>query len=209
MVGSPSISTLCRISTFGLEIITAQPALAARFVGEVLSWQREGTGVFRAPIGSEPLLELADGDGPSEFYALHFEVDDLEAAEARARWMETVAQRAERPAGRHIVTLRWPTWPKQIGLYRVRSEYWAWPPRQRVVAIARCPSLGPARQALETAGWTSVHEWHASDRHGCYLQPPSPWQVALTIRAGAERLAVTVPQGDLLRIIVQDHGQAG
>jgi hypothetical protein len=193
---------LCRASIFSLEIATAQPASAARFFGEVLSWRRESTGVFRAPLGSAPLLELAEGEGPSECYALHFEVHDLDAAEARAHWMETVAQREERPPGRDIVSLRWPTWPLHIGLYSVRPGYWAWPPGQRVVAIARCPDLDRARRALATAGWTSVHAWHAAGRRGLYLQPPSPLPIALEIRSSEERLAVALPQGDVLGIIV-------
>jgi hypothetical protein len=192
---------LYRDSPFGLEIKTAQPALAERFFGEVLPWRRERTGVFRAPVGSEPLLELADGEGAPEFYALHFEVDDLDAAESRARWMETVEQREERPPGRHIVNLRWPMWPLRIGLFSVKPEYWAWPPRQRVVAIARCRDLGRARQALASAGWTSVHAWHAGGRRGCYLQPASALQIALEIGTGPERLAVRLPQGDALALV--------
>jgi hypothetical protein len=189
---------LSRDSVFGLEVTTAQPALAARFLRDVVRWRETGPDRFQAPATAEPLVELADGGRPAEWYALHFEVDDLEAAESRARWMQIVAQREERPPGRHIVVLRWPTWPFQIGLYSVSPEYWAWPPRQRVVAIARCPDLEGVRQTLATAGWASVHEWHAGDRRGCYLKPQSPERIGLSIQSGAERLAVALPHGDLL-----------
>jgi hypothetical protein len=181
---------LCRDSAFSLEISTAQPALADRFLREVLLWHAVGPGRFQAPADAEPLFELADGEGPAALYALHFEVDDLEAAEARARWMEVVAQREERPPGRHIVGLRWRTWPFHIGLYQVGPSYWAWPPRQRVVAIARCPDLEGAREALTTTGWASVHEWQAGGRRGCYLKPRSPRRIDVSIHPGAERLAV-------------------
>jgi hypothetical protein len=144
---------------------------------------------------------LTQADTPAGFFALHVEVDELEDVLAGAEWLEVQAERQERPVGREIISVRWANWPFQVGLYRVRPGYWAWPPRQRIVAIARCPNLQHAREALAAAGWTMVHQWRVDGREGCYFQPPVPLRVILTVQPGPERLTVRLAGTDLAPVL--------
>lgn len=199
---------------FRLVMRAADPGAAGEFLERGLGYSHAGRValessaadlVFRPPERLIPMVEIAAGPGHETlgFFALHSEVPNVQPfRETLGRFELIPPVLEERPAGRRLITARWPGTRYSTSVFDQAPPYWQLPDGRRFVAIGSVPDLDRAQELLEGGlGWTLCRRWEQPDgSRGIYLRIPgdsSPEVVIASEPSGEEVWQVEVEVADL------------